>query len=546
MKCIITILVTMTCIISHAQPPLVFTELEFIPGAQTSNTTVPFLYNGSIFFGTSTVDYGHELYVSDGTLQGSKILHDINPLKKDAGPSNFVQLNGKIYFIATDDVFGRQLWVSDGTGSGTNRISNFTSNNKNAIYHQLAVLNNKLIFAADDGVHGRELWVSDGTTNGTQLLKDIFPGKQSGVKSLDYLTHYAIYNNKMYFAADDSINGLELWVTDGTATGTQLFKDLNQGPARGNVRDFYTTLGKLFFYSHDSVTNKRLFWATDGTLNGTQILRSVDTGGPGTYHYSYYTTYNGKLYFASRDTTHGNEIWVTDGTPQGTTFFIDILPGSASSYIVNALVYDSLMYFGVYRDTAYAGLWVTDGTPGNTKRVAAISTSKTNPATFLRTVYKGYIYGVARDTNNRYQLFRSNGTDTGTTICSPVNVPSWYVAEIFDWPVINGALYLHARSVNGLELWKIEDTTSEPAIILTTESTQKDIKVFPNPASDRLRVTATAAINDLLITNTDGKIITAPTLIKNDNTAELDISNLPAGLYFIHLNKQHAAFIKTP
>ena len=31
----------------------------------------------------------------------------------------------------------------------------------------------------------------------------------------------------MYFAADDGVNGEELWVTDGTGGGTQLVKDIN-------------------------------------------------------------------------------------------------------------------------------------------------------------------------------------------------------------------------------------------------------------------------------------------------------------------------------
>src|SRR3954451_1087386 len=39
----------------------------------------------------------------------------------------------------------------------------------------LTVVGNRVFFTADDGVHDRELWVSDGTTTGTHMVKDILP-----------------------------------------------------------------------------------------------------------------------------------------------------------------------------------------------------------------------------------------------------------------------------------------------------------------------------------------------------------------------------------
>ncbi len=40
----------------------------------------------------------------------------------------------------------------------------------------MQALGNKLVFTADNGVNGRELWQSDGTSAGTQLWYDIVPG----------------------------------------------------------------------------------------------------------------------------------------------------------------------------------------------------------------------------------------------------------------------------------------------------------------------------------------------------------------------------------
>ncbi len=77
-------------------------------------------------------------------------------------------------------------------------------------------LNNKFYFQATTTGSGSELWVSDGTTAGTQLLKDINPGpndsdpflfKQFDINGFNNL----LYNNKIFFHADDGTHGTELW-----------------------------------------------------------------------------------------------------------------------------------------------------------------------------------------------------------------------------------------------------------------------------------------------------------------------------------------------
>src|SRR5262245_19861264 len=90
-------------------------------------------------------------------------------------------------------------------------------------------LNGKLYFFADDGVHGRELWSTDGTDLGTQLVKDINPG--AGAANYWYATkEMARVGDHRVFAADDGVHGSELWISDGTADGTQMLKDIATGP----------------------------------------------------------------------------------------------------------------------------------------------------------------------------------------------------------------------------------------------------------------------------------------------------------------------------
>src|SRR5687767_8271877 len=80
----------------------------------------------------------------------------------------------------------------------------------------------QLYFTADDGIHGRELFVSDGTAAGTHLVRDIRPGAASAE-----IRFPTAFGNRLVFTANDGVNGFELWITDGTPGGTHMVKDIN-------------------------------------------------------------------------------------------------------------------------------------------------------------------------------------------------------------------------------------------------------------------------------------------------------------------------------
>ncbi|MEL6495576.1 MAG: hypothetical protein AAFQ41_10710, partial [Cyanobacteria bacterium J06623_7] len=127
--------------------------------------------------------------------------------------------------------------VVDGYGGSTFPESSFPRN--------LFEFGDRLYFAADNDENGVELFVSDGTREGTQLLADINPSFSSG-SYRPYLepmgedsemvvnsfpnssnpSNFVEFSDRLYFAADNGENGNELYVTDGTAEGTQLVVDL--------------------------------------------------------------------------------------------------------------------------------------------------------------------------------------------------------------------------------------------------------------------------------------------------------------------------------
>ncbi|MFI5172828.1 MAG: hypothetical protein ACHQFW_10580, partial [Chitinophagales bacterium] len=62
------------------------------------------------------------------------------------------------------------------------------------------ILNNELVFfRADNGANGKEWFITDGTAAGTQLIKDIFPGVASSALTGKTYSNYLSYNDILLF-----------------------------------------------------------------------------------------------------------------------------------------------------------------------------------------------------------------------------------------------------------------------------------------------------------------------------------------------------------
>jgi ELWxxDGT repeat protein len=276
--------------------------------------------NGKLFFTANDGTTGRELWVSDGTAEGTQLLKDIRLGSDGSYPgledpnrsstySSFTEVNGKLFFIADDGVTGEELWVSDGTAEGTQLLKDIWPEGGGSYASNFTEIDGKLFFSAvNDSVTGIELWVSDGTAEGTQLLKDIRP---EGGGSYPY--NFTEFNGKLFFTANDNVTGIELWVSDGTAEGTQLLKDINDsrqplsGPS-SYISRFTEVDGKLFFTANDGRTGREL-WVSDGTAEGTQLFQDInpDIGfGPGNLK-----AVGNQLFFTVDDGKMGNELWVT-------------------------------------------------------------------------------------------------------------------------------------------------------------------------------------------------------------------------------------------
>ncbi len=345
--------------------------VDLQPGAEGSNPSFLYNYNGSIYFAArDTQAYFYRLLKSDGTISGTLAIpaycsspHSCNSNLWD--PAGFTESGGKLFFDGIDTYGYTALFTTTGAMTETRLVQNFDS------ISDLVNLNNTLYFSAKyNEIDDQELWASDGTTAGTHIVSNINPTSNA------YVSELTIFHDKIFFSAQTDISGLELWVSDGTSEGTVLVKDINPGSNGSGPTGFVVAGNSLFFSAFQETTGFEL-WKTDGTITGTVMVKDIYTD-TALGSASPLIALNGKLLFAATD-NRGRELWITDGTSEGTYLIKDINPGSASSdpggFIPRTGVtrYSNLAFFQADNGSQGIELWRSDGTPDGTMLVKDIN-----------------------------------------------------------------------------------------------------------------------------------------------------------------------------
>ena len=203
---------------------------------------------------------GQELWVSDGTARGTRVLTSFANrqaffsgssyhLSRRQGPA------GRLVFIANDGPHGVELWASDGTPKGTRLLQDACPGQCSGFPGVWGALGGRAFFEADDQSFGRELWSTDGTPQGTRRLTDICPGPCGA-----YPLAFFVLNDRVVFPALGP-DGWEVWSTDGAEivqiTDFEARSSWEENGFQGAVLD-----GKLLFNAFDSQHGMEL-WAIE-------------------------------------------------------------------------------------------------------------------------------------------------------------------------------------------------------------------------------------------------------------------------------------------
>ncbi len=305
----------------------------------------------------------------------ARTLLSVTPGDVSSFPSEFIRFQGAdeqnpaVYFAAQDGIDGQEIWKYE--GSSAVKALNIGPGNEGSGPQELTVIGDTLYFSAYHPDHGRELWTSDGTQANTRVVDNIVAGPESSFPQL--LTNV---NGTLYFLADDGVHGEELWKLNDLGQAV-LVKDIFQGNVSSDSGRLTAVGDSLFFTSYDynpaaNTTYGHELWVSDGSETGTYMVSDIRPGAESSYP-EQFTVLNGDLYFSADDGTNGRQLgkahfngaaWVTERLTDSDGYVGDL------DVVNGQLMFTTLTPIDEGAGTGGLELWKLDGT--TPRKVAGI------------------------------------------------------------------------------------------------------------------------------------------------------------------------------
>lgn len=378
-----------------------------------------------VFFSGNDGAHGSELWRTDGTAPGTRLVADLRPGPSASEPSDFHAASGRLFFLADDGEHGRRVWTSDGSAAGTRPLFEPGADPLGTAVNSMTSGNGLLLLVAGNAPDAR-LWRSDGTLEGTFELHSHF-GFPNGFGFQG--AHRTLPSGILVFqgcAGSGQEMDCELWRSDGTVLGTYRIADLLAGSGSSSAGGFFPFGSEVWFSAvvADLPITRRGLFRTDGTPGGTVAI-PLPPGTDARTPYSNAAPLGSSLVFVGCDEASGCEPWITDGT--SAQRILDLRPGPDSSLGFSAAfdrphlvsLGDRVLFLAEV-DGPGPALWSTDGTPAGTLPVSdlgglASASFGYYPALVPAVTASGRLVKIVASPDRGLEIWSSDGTAPGTS-----------------------------------------------------------------------------------------------------------------------------------
>lgn len=380
---------------------------------------------------------------SDGTVEGTHAFYTVASTALDYGIRTSAEFSNSLYFSGN-----YSLWRTDGTAQGTLIISNTSS------IYGMATLGGSLYFATTDYFSSWELWRSDGTAEGMQRIKPA-----ANAARLNEINQPLPSPTPRYFPKITPVNGnlfistaYEIWISDGTSTGTVLLASMNTSP--GTQFQYVAYKNQMAYIVADFTqfpTPNNQLWLTDGTLSGTRRVTDAPT--------------NASLINAAGDwlylTDATGTLWKTNGNT-GSIQQVTTLPSQPLITWQN-----QLLFRGHPFQNSPALLMVTDGTPTGTHQLLSLPLDETGATITAHNFADANGKLLFWDTRPAIgtEPYISDGTDANTHLLRDINTAP-ASSDIAVVATAGQNLYFMATHLNyGRGLWRTQGNPNDAVFL---------------------------------------------------------------------------------
>lgn len=247
-----------------------------------------------------------------------------------------IAIRSTLYFVGSTPGAGSQVWISNGTTQGTRVLARATECFSNACVSpptQLLRLGDEVFFFSEDGLHRADgmplaemerpvllagsnsvayfraegtLYRTDGTTTGTRAIGALeSPFAPTVTDRGELLYTLWTYNTR------------DFYLTDGSRAAERIASI----PAQLNAGGFVAIVGRTLFYVGTSPANGVELWRLSIDERTPSLVADLDPRQDATTPLSSNPGSGaaiGPLVVFPATNVEGRELWVTDGTPAGT------------------------------------------------------------------------------------------------------------------------------------------------------------------------------------------------------------------------------------